>query len=114
MIRSIWTLDTHCLIFTCKIPANLPLEARQINVTALIVVSAAPGASALQHSPAVPEARSLRGLRRDAEGSHMAETVRAAHALLIGFVIVRSDVRIHALERCYIGVNAYECIGVYA
>ena len=44
----------------------------------------------------------------------MAETVRAAHALPLGFGMVRSDVRIHTLDRFYIGGVAYECIGVSA
>jgi hypothetical protein len=81
---------------------------------ALIVVSATPGASALRHSPAALEARSLRGLRRDAEGSHVAETVRAVHTLPLGFGMGRSDGRIHTRDRFYIGGVAHACIGVSA
>jgi hypothetical protein len=49
----------------------------------------------------------MRGLRGDAEGSQGAETVRKAHALPLGFRMVRSDVRIHSLDRFHMGVITY-------
>jgi hypothetical protein len=49
----------------------------------------------------------MRGLRRNAEGSQGAETVSEAHALPLGFRMVRSDGRIHFLSRFHIGGFAY-------
>jgi hypothetical protein len=54
----------------------------------------------------------MRGLRRDAEGSQVAETVGEAHALPFGFRMVRSAVRIHALGRFHIGAVAY-CVWAF-
>ena len=45
-----------------------------------IRASALPTASGPRHSPAAPEAKRVRGLRRDAERSPMAETSSEAHA----------------------------------
>ena len=52
-----------------------------IHSWASIMASATPAAAAPHHSTAALEARSLRGLRREAERCHMAETVSKAHAL---------------------------------
>ena len=52
-------------------------------------------------------AKSMQGLRRDAEGSQRAETVREAHDLPRGFRMVRSDERIHFLGCFHIGEIAY-------
>src|SRR5215510_11021030 len=72
-----------------------------------IMASSTPAASAPRHSTAALEARSLRGLRRDAEGSQGAETVSEAHHLLPRCSHGRGDRRIHTLGRCHIGVGAY-------
>src|SRR5215510_13313370 len=64
-------------------------------------------ASAPRHSTATPQARSMRGLRRDAEGAPVAETVSEAQPLPLGFRIARSEIRIHALGRVHIGGTAY-------
>jgi hypothetical protein len=49
----------------------------------------------------------MQGLRRDAEGSQVAETVSQAPALPLGFRMVKSDGRIHSLGRFHIGGVAY-------
>src|SRR5215510_2558694 len=64
-------------------------------------------ASAPRHSMATPQARRMRGLRRDAERAPVAETVSEAHHLPLGFHMARSEIRIHALGRVHIGGTAY-------
>ena len=56
------------------------------------------------------ETGSRRGLRHDADGSQVAETVSEAHARS-RFLHGRSKVRIHSLGHLHIGVSAY---GVWA
>ena len=55
-----------------------------------IRASAPPAASGPRHSPAAPEAKRRRGLRRDAERSPMAETSSEAHARCPRFSQARS------------------------
>src|SRR5215470_15304224 len=65
-------------------------------------------ASAARPRAAAPEASSLRGLRRDAEGSQVAETVREAYDLPLSFRMVRNDGRIHhSLGRFHNSGGAY-------
>jgi hypothetical protein len=74
---------------------------------ASIMASATSAASAPRHSTVALGARSLRGRRRDAEGSQVAETVSEAHDLPLRFSHGRHDGRIHALGCCHIGEAAY-------
>src|SRR5262249_8942361 len=83
-----------------------------LKLSTSIMASATPAASAPRHSTSALEARSMRGLQRDAEGSHVAETVSEANALPLGFRMVRSDVRIHSPGRFRIGEVAY-CVWAF-
>src|SRR5262245_45337231 len=74
---------------------------------ASIMASATPAASTSRHSTSALEVRSLRGLRCDAEGSQVAETVSEAHDLPPRFSHGSGDGRIHVLGRCDIGWDAY-------
>src|SRR5262249_24800802 len=85
-----------------------------ISVSASIMASATPTPFAPRDSTSVLEARSLRGLRRDAEGSHVAETIGEAHALPPRFSHGRRDRRIHAVGCCHIGGVAHICMGASA
>src|SRR5262245_27171742 len=84
------------------------------DVPASIMASATPTPFAPRHSTSVLEARSLRGLRRDAEGSQVAETIGEAHALPPRFSHGRRDRRIHAVGCCHIGGVAHICMGASA
>jgi hypothetical protein len=75
--------------------------------SASIMASATPATSAPCHSTAAREASSLRGLRREAEGSHVAETVSEAHALPPRLSHRRREGRIPALGCGHIGGTAY-------
>src|SRR5262245_35534349 len=61
---------------------------------ASIMASATPAASAPRHSPAALEARSLRGLRCDAEGSQVAETVSEAGDCAWNPILCANDSRV--------------------
>src|SRR5262249_46858053 len=82
-------------------------SGKKIVSPASIRASATAAASAPRHSTTALEARSLRGLRRDAEGSQVAETVSEAHDLPPRFSHGRRDERIHALGHCHIGGTAH-------
>ena len=49
----------------------------------------------------------MRGLRRDAEGAQMAETVSETHALFLRFSHEKSDARIYDPGLLHIGGSAY-------
>src|SRR3989442_11805676 len=67
------------------------------------MASATTATSGPRHSTSALEARSMRGLRRDTEGSQVAETGSETHDLSPRFSHGRSDVRIHFLSRLHIG-----------
>src|SRR2546425_177004 len=71
------------------------------------MASATTATSGPRHSTSALEARSMRGLRRDTEGSQVAETGSETHDLSPRFSHGRSDVRIHFLSRLHIGGAAY-------
>jgi hypothetical protein len=71
------------------------------------MASALPAASIPRPDTPVLEARSLRGLRHDAEESLLAETISEARALPPWCAHGRRDGRIQALGRCHIGGGAY-------
>src|SRR5262249_44124382 len=73
---------------------------------ASIRASAIPAAFVPHHSSSALEARSMRGLLREADGSPVAEMVSEAHDLPRGFRMVRSEKRIHALSCFHIGGGA--------
>jgi len=58
-------------------------------LAALIMASATLAASAPLHSTSALEARSLQGLRRDAEGSQVPQTFSEAHNLFPRFGMVK-------------------------
>jgi len=71
------------------------------------MASATPAAFAPRHSTSALKARIRQQLRRVAEGSLVAGTVREAHDLPPRFLHGSSDGRIHALGRFHIGGAAY-------
>src|SRR5262245_28824053 len=82
-------------------------ETASMECRASIMASATPAAAAPRHSTSALEARSLRGLRRDAERCQGAETVSEAYDRPPRFSHGRSDGRIQALVHCHIGGGAY-------
>jgi len=64
-------------------------------------------ASGQCHSTSAPEAKRMRGFRRDAERSHMAETDSEAHDLFPRFSQEKSAAMVHAPGLLHIGGSAY-------
>ena len=71
------------------------------------MASATPVASGSRHSTSAPEAKSVRGLRRDAERSQIAETVSETHDLFPRFSHEKSNAMIYDPGLLHIGGAAY-------
>src|SRR5262249_11242278 len=79
----------------------------ELHIEASIMAAAPPAASGLCYSTSAPEARRVRGLRRDAERAQIAETVSKAHALFPRSSQERGAAMIQAPGLLHIGGAAY-------